>query len=547
MKRIVCTLFIFVLSLSFMFVMGIKEARAEDTTVVYVDPPVSYVSLGQTFSVNVNIANVRDLYGYEFALGYNSTILNVTEVVIQPFLNKPTDPWMKNKEGHVWVCDCSVYPAKPTSGSGTLVTIIFNVIGMGDCEIDLGVPDAWCDRKPGTKLVAPMVGTKPEDADMKAIPHKSVSGQVKFRPSERGIATFLNTPSHLRPGDSALLKATVWNTGSTEETNVELRLLIDSSIVDFEVISSLQGGFSYTLSYLWTPSLVEATYNVTAYASPVSDEDDITNNDKSARVLVSYVINVPFHYPTIENAIDAASPGDVIVVSRGTYYECLTIGKSVTLTGHANNTIIDGSGNYEVISVTANNVHISNLTIQNGIVDIYLHNVKYTVISGNTVKDTLPGGAGIFVEDSNNTLISDNIILNNHYGIGLAFSSYGNITNNTIIQNEIAIYPDQPRYHTNNIIIDNTESNTNNTSDNNTDCSNPCPDPPSTKDTQDICALSYADSQSTPNGDELYTMGTCDSAEAGNGSLTVPWASIVLLALTFEVITASALLFRRFR
>jgi len=358
-----------------------------------------------------------------------------------------------NEEGLVWVCDCIFGPhAKPTSGSGTLVTITFNVIGTGDCEIDLGVPNASCAWEPGTKLARVRA-----NSNVEKIPHVSKSGHVRFRPPKRDIVVFLDAPNHLLPGDSALLKATVLNSGQSTETDVELRLLIDGNITSFEVIRYMQGGLSYSLSYLWTPPLMEATYNVTACVSLLPEENDITNNEKSARVVVSYVIQVPFHYLKIQDAIDVASLGDVIVVLRGTYYECLTIDKSVTLTGQANNTIIDGGGNNEVIGVTANNVHISNLTIQNGLVGIYLHDVKYTVISGNTVRDTFFGGAGIFVENSNNTLISDNTILNNYYGIGLAFSCRSNtITSNILIHNHKGICPDHSSYHTDNIIIDNT-------------------------------------------------------------------------------------------
>ena len=506
----VCTFFIFVLSLSLMFVMEIKEGKAEDTTVVYVDPPVSYVSLGQTFSINVSIANVTDLYGYEFALSYNSTILKVTEVVIQPFLNKPTWPWMKNKEGHVWVCDCSYRPAAPTSGSGTLVTITFNVIGTGDCEIDLGVPNASCAWEPGTKLARVRA-----NSNVEKIPHVSKSGHVRFRPPKRDIVVFLDAPNHLLPGDSALLKATVLNSGQSTETDVELRLLIDGNITSFEVIRYMQGGLSYSLSYLWTPPLMEATYNVTACVSLLPEENDITNNEKSARVVVSYVIQVPFHYLKIQDAIDVASLGDVIVVLRGTYYECLTIDKSVTLTGQANNTIIDGGGNNEVIGVTANNVRISNLTIQNGLVGIYLHDVKYTVISGNTVRDTSFGGAGILVEDSHNNLINGNTILNNHYGISLTYSCSGNtITNNTMMHNDVDIDP--------------TESSKKPDTDTGTD------------------EWPYASPKSAADGGQLETISAHDSAESSSGSLTEPWTSIVvLIILAFAAMIAGALHARR--
>lgn len=45
------------------------------------------------------------------------------------------------------------------------------------------------------------------------------------------------------------------------------------------------------------------------------------------------MITVPRDYPTIQSAIDAASPGDTIKVLPGTYTEQVTIGKDLTLVG----------------------------------------------------------------------------------------------------------------------------------------------------------------------------------------------------------------------
>src|SRR3990172_12869122 len=72
---------------------------------------------------------------------------------------------------------------------------------------------------------------------------------------------------------------------------------------------------------------------------------------------------VPDDYPTIQAAIDAASPGDTIVVRARTYFENLTLNKSVILTGEfydpadptRNTTIIDGgpSGLVDTITIPA--------------------------------------------------------------------------------------------------------------------------------------------------------------------------------------------------
>jgi TolB protein len=69
---------------------------------------------------------------------------------------------------------------------------------------------------------------------------------------------------------------------------------------------------------------------------------------------------VPDDYSTIQGAIDAASPGGIIIVRAGTYFENLTLNKAVTLTAESfntndptqNTTIIDGGASSLTSTIT---------------------------------------------------------------------------------------------------------------------------------------------------------------------------------------------------
>ena len=76
------------------------------------------------------------------------------------------------------------------------------------------------------------------------------------------------------------------------------------------------------------------------------------------------------NYSNIQDAIDNASDGDTVFVfdDSSPYYENLIVTKGIFLIGeNKDTTIIDGSGDSNVIYIDADNVFVSGFTIQNGV------------------------------------------------------------------------------------------------------------------------------------------------------------------------------------
>jgi parallel beta-helix repeat protein len=124
-------------------------------------------------------------------------------------------------------------------------------------------------------------------------------------------------------------------------------------------------------------------------------------------------------FDNIQEAINNASPGDTIIVREGIYYESIVVNKSIILVGEdRENTIINGEGVENVISIKASNVNITGFTIKNS---------------------SLLTGCGILVERHGNIIIKNNKIIKHKTGIRIISSQGNQIYKNIISSNDFGI------------------------------------------------------------------------------------------------------------
>ena len=126
-----------------LFLIQIATVQATPETIVKVDPHTGSANVGETFTFNITIVDVQNLYGVEVTLYWNSSLLKPVNIDIR--LGQ-TDGVLYNpiyivenstREGEYVLAAMSYAPAPSFNGSGNIVRITFNATNSGDSKLDL--------------------------------------------------------------------------------------------------------------------------------------------------------------------------------------------------------------------------------------------------------------------------------------------------------------------------------------------------------------------------------------------------------------------------
>jgi len=165
---------------------------------------------------------------------------------------------------------------------------------------------------------------------------------------------------------------------------------------------------------------------------------------------------------SIQAAVDAAAPGDNVIIKSGTYTENIKVAKPDLIikseTGNPTDTIIvTGDPALDVFTLESSNITISGLKITDagiGHAGIYLHQCNTCRIEGNKV---LNNSIGVYVKNAGNNFILNNLIGKSNKAIAIEQSNFNTVSGNRASKNKVGIDLLNANYNniTNNIASEN--------------------------------------------------------------------------------------------
>lgn len=115
-----------------------RLGSAQLSTVVKIDPDFILVDPGDTFSVGVVVENVQELYAFDIIVQFDPDVLAASQLTLGSFL---AEGWtliqaIDNVAGTVQFAMTQINPEPAKTGSGTLFTIDFTALDLGESDLE---------------------------------------------------------------------------------------------------------------------------------------------------------------------------------------------------------------------------------------------------------------------------------------------------------------------------------------------------------------------------------------------------------------------------
>lgn len=398
--------------------LAFPSVAVQSTPTLYVDPPAIDVFTREPFSVDVAVGDVDDLVGFEFYVGYNTTILNVLAASIYPPFHEWGGIELDDPGGyvHAYALLPPVHP--PVSGSHALLSITFNATSVGSSSLHLY--DSILADSSATPIPHTLIDSSVTVYRKLVVPDDYPTIQAAINIASEGDTVFVRNGTYL---ENIVVNKTLSIIG--EETTTTI---VDGSGKNQSVIEIV--GDNITLSDFTVQNSSQASG--TSYAG-------VKISGSGCTVTASYISKTKI--------------GILVASSEA----CRLLGNIIRESGQGI-AIYDSSE----VSVSTNNFTANT-------VGISLAWSSNNTIMNNQIANSSLGGHGIALlsNSTNNTIVNNNIA-HNYHGIWLSGSTQNIILENTILNNmllgiELSTSPNNTFYH-NNLINNPTQVVTDNTS-----------------------------------------------------------------------------------
>jgi hypothetical protein len=219
------------------------------------------------FTIDIAVEDVENLYGYEFKLGYDGTVLTCFGLLVNSPQNEThftTSFTANDTAGEVWVKTQYYPPAVPitTYPNTTLITLFFRVDRVGESQLHL-------------------FDTQITDPDAQPIVHETTDGYFATLIVDVAIVDATAFPSKIYQGWKVNVTITVLNKGNLTET-FDVHTYYDNSSIETSTVNDLAPGEQRIITFLWNTANVTPyyayNYTIRAEIPPLTYEINTSDN-----------------------------------------------------------------------------------------------------------------------------------------------------------------------------------------------------------------------------------------------------------------------------